>query len=105
MLAASRKSLSLLELGQIFAVPQRRTFAEAIQPVRAFLRHAEGGIFYHERFDQFVTRDLLYADELRDAHVRLAAWLLGRDTRNARLPLAITSRTTCSKRAIVQECR
>jgi hypothetical protein len=75
-IGASRKNLSLLELSQLTGSAQREVATEAIASIRLFLLEIDGSYaFYHERFHDFVVGELLYEDELRDYHNRLAAWL------------------------------
>jgi hypothetical protein len=75
-IGVSRKNLSLLELSQLTGSTQRALATEAIASIRPFLLDLDGSYaFYHERFHDFVVRDLLYEDELREYHKRLAAWL------------------------------
>src|SRR5262249_25464691 len=75
-IGVSRKNLSLLELSQLTGSSQRAVAAEAIASIRPFLLEiGDSYAFYHERFHDFVVGDLLYEDELRDYHKRLAAWL------------------------------
>jgi hypothetical protein len=77
-IGVSRKNLSLLELSQLTGSTQRAVATEAIGSIRPFLLEIDGGyVFYHERFHDFVVGELLYEDELRDYHKRLAAWLEG----------------------------
>jgi hypothetical protein len=76
LIAVSRKNLSLAELSELTGVPQRRVHTESIRPVRQFL--LENGYryaFYHQRFHDFVVRDVLFDDELRHYHATMAAWL------------------------------
>jgi hypothetical protein len=76
LLAVSRKSLSLLELSQITGSSQRSVHTDAIKSIRPFLLEIDDGyIFYHERFHDFVVRELLYDDELRGYHAQIARWL------------------------------
>jgi Stage II sporulation protein E (SpoIIE)/TIR domain len=78
LLAVSRKSLSLLELSQITGSPQRSIHLDAIAPITPFLLELDDSYaFYHERFHDFVVRELLYEDELRSYHAQLASWLQG----------------------------
>ena len=76
LLCVARKPLSVRELSEIMGARQRKIVDEGILPIRPFLIESEGGYaFYHARFHEFVTRELLYEDELRDYHRQLAAWL------------------------------
>jgi hypothetical protein len=82
LLAVTRKSLSLRELSQITGVRQRQVYDRAIRPVRQFLLQTDDCYgFYHASFHEFVTRELLYGDELPEYHGRLASWLLRPESR------------------------
>jgi hypothetical protein len=82
LLAVTRKSLSLRELSQITGVRQRQVYDRAIRPIRQFLLQTGDCYgFYHASFHEFVTRELLYGDELPDYHGRLALWLLRPESR------------------------
>jgi serine phosphatase RsbU (regulator of sigma subunit) len=76
LLTVARKPLSLPELSQITGVKQRQLDDHGIRPIQQFLFELGGGYcFYHARFRDFVTRALLYEDELPDFHALLAGWL------------------------------
>jgi hypothetical protein len=76
LLAVARKPLSLRELAEITGQRQRPVHEQGIRPVRQFLLDLGGSYtFYHARFHEFVTRELLYEDELADYHRLLARWL------------------------------
>ncbi len=76
LLATARKPLGLRELGQITGTPQREIHQTGIRPIRQFLLDLdEGYSFYHARFHEFVTHELLYEDELPRYHATLASWL------------------------------
>jgi hypothetical protein len=76
LLSAARTSLSLRQLGQIANKQQREIFERGIRPVQPFLLELEGAYtFYHARFHEFVTRNILYEDELRTSHRMIAEWL------------------------------
>jgi hypothetical protein len=76
LLAAARKPLSLRELAEITGQRQRPVHDQGVRPVRQFLLDLDGSYtFYHARFHEFVTRELLYEDEWADYHRLLAAWL------------------------------
>jgi|HubBroStandDraft_6_1064221.scaffolds.fasta_scaffold01011_4 hypothetical protein len=82
LLAVTRKPLSLRELHQIIGATQRETYEEGILPVRSFLLEMDGAYsFYHAWFHEFVTRKLLYEDELRESHRKLGEWLQGGESR------------------------
>jgi hypothetical protein len=68
--------LSVAELGQIMGNSQRDTDEQGVGPIRQFLLEVDGSYtFYHARFHEFVTRTILYEDESRKAHRRIADWL------------------------------
>jgi Stage II sporulation protein E (SpoIIE)/NACHT domain/CHAT domain len=76
LLATARKPLTLRELGQIVGTPQREIHQRGIRPIRQFLLDLDEGYgFYHARFHEFVTNELLYEDELPRYHASLACWL------------------------------
>jgi hypothetical protein len=76
LLATARKPLALRELGQIVGTPQREIDRRGIRPIRQFLLDLDEGYgFYHARFHDFVTHELLYEDELPRFHATLASWL------------------------------
>lgn len=76
LLSVARKTLSLRELSQITGATQRAIDETAIRPILPFLLGSEEGYgFYHASFHQFVRRALLYEDEIREAHRRVAEWL------------------------------
>jgi stage II sporulation SpoE-like protein len=76
LLAAARKPLSLRELAEVTGQRQRPVHEQGVGPVRQFLLELDGSYtFYHARFHEFVTRELLYEDELADYHRLLAGWL------------------------------
>jgi serine phosphatase RsbU (regulator of sigma subunit) len=76
LLATARKPLALRELAQITGTTQREMHERSIRPIRQFLLDLEEGYsFYHARFHEFVTRELLYEDELPRFHSSLADWL------------------------------
>ncbi|HEX4772660.1 MAG TPA: SpoIIE family protein phosphatase [Bryobacteraceae bacterium] len=82
LLSVARKPLSVNELGGMLNVPQREIHDAGIRPVQQFLLQAgQGYTFYHFRFHEFVTRTLLYEDELRRAHRAIADWLLKPENR------------------------
>jgi hypothetical protein len=82
LLAVTRNSLSLRELSQLTGVRQRQVYDQAIRPIRQFLLQTDDCYgFYHASFHEFVTRELLYGDELPEYHGRLASWLLKPESR------------------------
>jgi serine phosphatase RsbU (regulator of sigma subunit)/tRNA A-37 threonylcarbamoyl transferase component Bud32 len=84
LLCTARKSLSVRELSAITGIRQRQIADEGIHPIREFLIDTEGGYaFYHARFHEFVTRELIYEDERRDYHRRLVAWLQRPESRSS----------------------
>ena len=77
LLAAALKPLSLRELAQITGTAfQREIHEKGIRHIRQFLVNVdEGYSFYHARFHEFITHELLYEDELPHFHAKLATWL------------------------------
>src|SRR5262249_14429336 len=76
LLSVARKRLSLDELSKLTAAKMRDVDEQAIRPIQQFLFKVDGGYcFYHARFREFVTRKLLYDDELPHFHRLLADWL------------------------------
>jgi hypothetical protein len=76
LLAVARTPLSVSQLSQMMGSSQRETYEQGIGPIRQFLLDLDGSYtFYHARFHDFVTRTILYDDEFRKAHRRIAAWL------------------------------
>jgi hypothetical protein len=76
VMAVARKPLSLAELSQIIDAKQRQVFDSGIRPVRQFLTETRGTYnFYHDLFHQFVTREIIYPDEIPEYHRKIAAWL------------------------------
>ena len=83
LLSVARAPLSLAELSGITGKGQREIDERGIQPVGQFLIEIEGCYtFYHARFHEFVTRTLLYEDEVRKAHREIADWLQRPANRN-----------------------
>jgi stage II sporulation SpoE-like protein len=81
-LAAARQPLSIRELSQITGARQRQVHEDGIRPIRQFLVEVDGGYaFYHARFHDFVTHELLFADELPDHHRAIADWLMRPESR------------------------
>jgi len=82
LLSTSRKPLSVPELSRITGSLQRDIVELGIHPVRQFLLEIDGGFtFYHARFHEFVTGTILYEDEIRECHRKIAAWLQNPDLR------------------------
>jgi hypothetical protein len=76
LIAICRKNLTVRELSEISGASQRAVHLEAIRPIRPFLLElGDTYSFFHERFHDFVVRELLYEDELRGHHRQLANWL------------------------------
>jgi serine phosphatase RsbU (regulator of sigma subunit) len=76
LLSVARTSLSIDQLGQIMGRQQREIFEQGIRPIRQFLLEIDGAYaFYHARFHEFVTRTMLYDDELRRSHRLVVDWL------------------------------
>ena len=84
LLATARKPLALRELAQITGTTQREVHARSIWPIRQFLLEGDEGYgFYHARFHEFVTHELLYEDELPRFHAALASWLCRSECRSS----------------------
>jgi hypothetical protein len=76
LLAVARKALGLAELEQIIRIGQHELFDQGVVPIRNYLVESNGTFsFYHSSFHEYVTRKLLYEDELREFHARTASWL------------------------------
>jgi len=83
LLTVARKPLSARELGQITNRRHREIDLTGVAPVRQFLfEENDGYSFYHAKFRDFVSRELLYPDELPEYHRMLAAWLSKRENRH-----------------------
>jgi serine phosphatase RsbU (regulator of sigma subunit) len=75
-LSVARTPLSVGNLSQIEGKQQREIAERGIRPIRQFLLEVDGFYtFYHMRFHEFVTQTMLYQDELRMSHQRIADWL------------------------------
>lgn len=82
LLSVARKPLSLVDLARILRRPSREIDEQGIRPIHQFLLEMDGSyVFYHAYFHEFVTRTLLYEDELRRAHRRIAEWLQAPESR------------------------
>jgi Stage II sporulation protein E (SpoIIE)/NACHT domain len=78
LLSAARISLSVSHLSEIMHVPQREIFEDGIRPIRPFLFEVDGAyVFYHSRFQEYLLRTVLFQDELRASHRKIAQWLQG----------------------------
>ena len=76
LLSVARAPLSVNQLSQIMGSSQRETYEQGIRPIRQFLLEIDNlYTFYHARFHEFVTRTILYEDELRKSHRKIADWL------------------------------
>jgi len=76
LFSVARKPLSVRELAKILGRQQREINEQGVRRIRQFLLAADGFYtFYHARFHEFVTEKILYEDELRQAHRRIADWL------------------------------
>jgi len=76
LLSTARTSLSLHDLSNIMGSQQREIVEQGIRPIQQFLIEIDGCYaFYHARFHEFVTQTILYQDELRNYHRRIAEWL------------------------------
>lgn len=72
----ARTPLSLQDVANILGSQQRETYDLGIRPIRQFLLEIDDRYtFYHARFHEFVSRTVLYEDELRQAHRRIVDWL------------------------------
>ena len=72
----ARTPLSLPDVANILGRQHRETYDLGIRPIRQFLLEIDDRYtFYHTRFHEFVTRTVLYQDELRKSHGRIADWL------------------------------
>ena len=72
----ARTPMSLHDLANILGSQQRETYDLGIRPIRQFLLEIDDRYtFYHARFHEFVSRTVLYEDELRKSHRRIADWL------------------------------
>jgi hypothetical protein len=75
-LSVARTSLSAQELSHITGHPQRQVDEQGIRPIRQFLFEVDGHFsLYHTRFHEFVIQSVLYEEELRDSHRKIAEWL------------------------------
>ncbi len=76
LLSVARSPLTVSQLSQIANQSQRETYEQGIRPIRQFLLQIDDSYtFYHARFHEFITRTVLYEDELRKSHRNLADWL------------------------------
>jgi len=76
LLTVSRRDLSLLELSELTGAPQRAIHESAIAVIRPFLTVSSSRYtLYHERFHDFVVRELFYEDELRRYNAQMAKGL------------------------------
>jgi serine phosphatase RsbU (regulator of sigma subunit) len=76
LLSAARISLSVSQLSEIMHTPQRDVFEQGVRPIRPYLFEIDGGyLFYHSRFQEYLLRTVLFQDELRASHRKIAQWL------------------------------
>lgn len=77
LLATARTWMSVSSLAAASGRPEREIAENGIASIRDLLE-STGDRFglYHDQLYQFVTNSLLYADEIRDYHRRLATWLI-----------------------------
>jgi hypothetical protein len=76
LLAVARCPLTAGDFQQITGNSLRDLYQKGIMPVRQFLKERDGSYsFYHGAFHDFVVRKLLYEDELRGFHLKVATWL------------------------------
>jgi hypothetical protein len=72
-LTVVRKPLTIEELQTLTGTRQRELEEQGIAPLRHFLMRDESGYwFYHASFREFAEHTLLYPDEVKDFHARLA---------------------------------
>ncbi len=72
LLATRANRSPCASLGQITETPHREIHQRGIRPIRQFLLDLDEGYdFYHARFHEFVTHELLYEDELPRYHASL----------------------------------
>jgi len=73
---AVRTPLSLADLAGIVGTSHRETYDLGIRPIRRFLLEIDRRYtFYHAKFHEFVSATLIYEDELRKSHRKIADWL------------------------------
>jgi serine phosphatase RsbU (regulator of sigma subunit) len=76
VLAVTRRPLRSHDIAAITGHPQRVIKERCLKPLRHLLREIDEGFsFYHRHFHEFVTREVLYIDELREYHGKIASWL------------------------------
>jgi hypothetical protein len=84
LLSTARTPISLIDAANILGISQRETYDLGIRPIRQFLLELDDRYtFYHARFHEFVCASLLYDDELRKSHSRIASWLQRPENRDA----------------------
>jgi len=76
LFCTARTPLSLRDMANILGISQRETQDLGIRPIRQFLFEVDDRYtFYHARFHEFVSRTVIYDDELPKSHHRIADWL------------------------------
>ena len=76
LFSTARAPLSLQTAASILDFSQRETYDLGIRPIRQFILELDGRFtFYHARFHEFVSKNVLYEDEIRQSHRRIADWL------------------------------
>jgi serine phosphatase RsbU (regulator of sigma subunit) len=76
LLSVARTALSVRELSALTGRAQREIDERVIRLIQQFLLEISGSYtFYHEKFHEFVTHNILYEDELRNSHAVIAQWL------------------------------
>ena len=75
-LATARMGLTTRQLAALMEVSERQVVEMGVNLLRQFLRLIGGRFgFYHQAFHRFATTEVLFADELREYHARIARWL------------------------------
>ena len=76
VLSVARTPLSVRDLSGITGSPQREIDQRGIRPIRQFLLAIGAAYtFYHAKFHEFLTTEILYEDELQTCHAAVASWL------------------------------
>src|SRR5262249_37326313 len=78
ILAVARNPLSLAALSAISGMTLPDTREQGVRPIRQFLTEIDDSFtFLHAKFHEFVTQTILFDEEVRQAHGRMADWLVG----------------------------
>jgi hypothetical protein len=76
ILCVARTPLSLADLSQITGARERDVLEEGLRPIRQFLTLTDDRYtFYHHQFQEFVTDELHFSEEVKSYHRLLAEWL------------------------------